>query len=61
MIGMPGQTELIIIACIALLLFGKRLPSVMRSLGSSIFEFKNGLTMSMDAIADETDKEDAQA
>ena len=38
-----GQTELLIIGVIALLLFGNRLPSVMRSLGSGISEFKRGL------------------
>jgi TatA/E family protein of Tat protein translocase len=38
-----GQTELIIVGVIALLLFGNRLPSVMRSLGSGISEFKRGL------------------
>lgn len=38
-----GQTELIIVGVIALLLFGNRLPSVMRSLGSGISEFKKGL------------------
>jgi TatA/E family protein of Tat protein translocase len=30
-------------AAVALLLFGKRLPSVMRSLGTSIKEFKEGI------------------
>jgi len=38
-----GPWELIIIAVIVLLLFGKRLPQVMRSLGSSITEFKKGV------------------
>lgn len=38
-IGMP---EMIVIAVIVLLLFGNRLPSVMRSLGQSITEFKKG-------------------
>jgi sec-independent protein translocase protein TatA len=38
-----GQTELIIVGVIALLLFGNRLPSVMRSLGSGVSEFKKGL------------------
>jgi len=38
-----GQTELIIVGVIALLLFGNRLPSVMRSLGGGISEFKKGL------------------
>ena len=40
---MPGPFEMMIIAGIALLLFGKRLPSVARSVGSSISEFQKGL------------------
>jgi sec-independent protein translocase protein TatA len=42
-IGMPGLTEWIIIGAIGLLLFGKRLPEVGRSLGKGIVEFKKGL------------------
>jgi len=41
--GMPGHYELIIVGVIVLLLFGNRLPSVMRSLGTSIVEFKKGV------------------
>lgn len=41
-IGMPGPFEMIIVGLVILLLFGSRLPSVMRSLGSSISEFKKG-------------------
>jgi sec-independent protein translocase protein TatA len=40
---MPGPMELMIIGGIMLLLFGSRLPSVMRSLGQSITEFKKGV------------------
>ncbi len=40
--GMPGPFELLILAGIILLLFGKRLPEVMGSLGRSIVEFKKG-------------------
>ena len=35
--------ELFIIAIIVLVLFGSRLPSVMRSLGSSVVSFKKGM------------------
>ena len=39
----PGLPELMIIGMVVLLLFGTRLPSVMRSLGFGITEFKKGL------------------
>ena len=40
---MPGLTEWIVIGAIGLLIFGKRLPEVGRSLGKGIVEFKKGL------------------
>lgn len=51
-IGMPGPFEMLVVAAIILLLFGKRLPSVMGSLGRSITEFKKGVS----GIEDEADK-----
>ncbi len=42
-IGMPGPMEMMIILGIAVLLFGKRLPEVGRSLGKGIVEFKKGI------------------
>ena len=38
-----GTTELLIVAFVSLLVFGNRLPSVMRSLGKSVTEFKKGV------------------
>lgn len=38
-----GMPEMIIIGIIALLLFGKRLPEVAKSLGKGVVEFKKGL------------------
>lgn len=41
--SMPGPTEMIIFGIIAVLLFGRRLPEVGRSLGQGIKQFKSGL------------------
>ncbi len=43
MFGIGGGYEWIIFLLIALLLFGKRLPGAMRSVGQSITEFKRGM------------------
>ena len=50
-IGMPGPFEWIIIAGLGLLIFGKRLPEVGRSLGKGIVEFKRGLKSVEDDVA----------
>jgi len=42
--GLPGGIEWVAIGLVGLLIFGKRLPSVARSVGSSIIEFKKGLS-----------------
>jgi sec-independent protein translocase protein TatA len=36
--------ELLIVGFVALLIFGNRLPGVMRSLGKSVTEFKKGIS-----------------
>jgi sec-independent protein translocase protein TatA len=38
-----GHWELLIVVFVALLLFGHRLPSVMRSVGRGVVEFKRGV------------------
>lgn len=48
--------ELIIILVIALLIFGRRLPEVGRSLGKGIVEFKKGLKGVSDEIENESDR-----
>ncbi len=50
--GPPGVWELMIVALIVLLLFGGRLPSVMRNLGKGVVEFKKGIS----GVEEEIDK-----
>ena len=60
-IGLPGHMELLIILVVFLLLFGHRLPSVMRNLGSSAREFKKGvqgMTEELEDADDELKKEE---
>lgn len=38
-----GVPELIVVAIVVLLLFGNRLPGLMRSLGRGVVEFKKGV------------------
>jgi sec-independent protein translocase protein TatA len=49
-----GNLELLIVAFVVLLLFGNRLPGLMRSLGRGVTEFKHGLHS--DAEDDDADE-----
>ena len=56
-ISMPGTGEMLLILFVALLLFGRRLPEVARSMGKSITEFKKGLNEAQSEIHSEIQKE----
>ena len=55
--GFPSGWEWIVILAIGLLIFGRRLPEVGRSVGKSIVEFKKGIK----GIEQEIEKESAQS
>ncbi len=55
-ISMPGSGEWIVILIIGLLVFGRRLPDVARSLGKSVNEFKKGMREFQDS-ADEVTRD----
>jgi sec-independent protein translocase protein TatA len=38
-----GPSEVVVLAIVAVLLFGNRLPEIARSLGKAVQEFKGGL------------------
>lgn len=53
--GMPSGYEWIIVAVLALLIFGKRLPAAARGVGEAFREFKRGLSQgSADTTAEQT-------
>jgi sec-independent protein translocase protein TatA len=53
----PGPFEIFVILVVALLLFGRRLPEIARSLGKSLVEFKKGMKETKDDIEKAIDDE----
>jgi TatA/E family protein of Tat protein translocase len=49
----PGFWEILVIAAIGLVLFGRKLPEMGRYLGKGIVEFKNGLAGVETGLTDE--------
>jgi sec-independent protein translocase protein TatA len=56
-----GVPEMIVFGIIALLLFGKRLPEVARSLGKGIVEFKKGVRGIDDEVNNATYNRDSSS
>ena len=60
MFGIGGPWEILIVLAIVLLLFGgKRIPTLMRSMGQSIVEFKKGIKGIEEDQADDSDQDDS--
>ena len=59
--GAFGPIHWIIVGLVVFLLFGNRLPSVMRSLGQGVVEFKKGLAGIEDEMKNSTNKIEEQA
>ena len=51
-IGMPGMWEWVVILVVALVIFGRRLPNVLRTIGGGVREFRKGV----DGVTGEIDK-----
>ena len=56
----PGWPELVLILIVAVLLFGRRLPDIARSIGKSLTEFKKGLKETQDDVGKATDMKDSE-
>ena len=49
--GIPGYLELVVVLMVGLLLFGRRLPEIGRSVGRTIVEFKKGIREVKDDVS----------
>ena len=58
MLAMIGWQELVVIAVVVVLIFGRRLPDVGRSLGEGLLEFKKGLRGVKDDVQETAEQAD---
>lgn len=54
----PGPWQLIILLVIVVLLFGNRIPSIAKSLGKGVTEFKKGINSDGDDDDDDEDEDE---
>ncbi len=60
-LGMIGTTELVLIAVVALLLFGgKKIPELMRGLGAGVKSFKDGMKEGEAVLKDKQQETEAK-
>ena len=59
--GVSSPLTYLAVAAIAFLLFGNRLPSVMRSLGRSVVEFKKGVAGIEDDLEEAVNEAESKA
>ena len=54
-LALPGGYEWVVILVVALLIFGRRLPEIARSVGKSLTEFKKGINEAKESTDDVAD------
>ena len=59
--GMPGYQEMIVILIVGLLIFGRRLPEVGRTIGKTVVQLRKGLADFKEQIRDDEDLRDVKA
>jgi len=60
-LGASTPVAYVVLAAVAFLLFGNRLPSVMRSLGRSVVEFKKGVAGIEDDLEEAVNEAETKA